>query len=114
MPNWSDVFNEIAQLSISGQNAHNLTRIKYLGLLQNHTGRNIIAYYSGWLSKPGIALSDINDEDKAGFMTTIHRLDRSLGLDLILHTPGGVVGYFQFDPSGGWLPSMSYSRHAKA
>lgn len=31
----------------------------------------------------------IDDGDKIGFMTTIHGLDRSKGLDLILHTPGG-------------------------
>lgn len=34
----------------------------------------------------------IDDGDKNGFMTTIHELDRSKGLDLILHTPGGNVG----------------------
>jgi ATP-dependent protease ClpP protease subunit len=32
---------------------------------------------------------EINDEDKNGLMTVIHQLNRSLGLDLILHTPGG-------------------------
>jgi hypothetical protein len=33
--------------------------------------------------------ADVNDEDKAAFMMAIHGLDKSLGLDLILHTPGG-------------------------
>ncbi len=31
----------------------------------------------------------LNDLDKNGFMSVIHGLDRSKGLDLILHTPGG-------------------------
>ena len=31
----------------------------------------------------------VNDNDKNGFMATIHQLDRSCGLDLLLHTPGG-------------------------
>jgi membrane-bound ClpP family serine protease len=31
----------------------------------------------------------ISDADKVGFMSVIHKLDRSKGLDLILHTPGG-------------------------
>ncbi len=31
----------------------------------------------------------INDEDKNGFMMAIHKMDRTKGLDLILHTPGG-------------------------
>jgi ATP-dependent protease ClpP protease subunit len=93
MPNWHDVFVEIQQIQLqaqnAAQNAQNLVRHKYLKLLQEHTGRNIIAYYSGWLSKGNINLSEINDEDKNGFMTTVHKLDRRLGLDLILHTPGG-------------------------
>lgn len=37
-------------------------------------------------NNPGNA---INDKDKAAFMLNVHGLDRSKGLDLILHTPGG-------------------------
>jgi len=89
MPNWHEVFIEIQTAQTQALNAPNVIRHKYLNLLHQHTGRNVIAYYSGWLSKGGIQLSDINDEDKNGFMTTIHKLDRKLGLDLVLHTPGG-------------------------
>ena len=35
---------------------------------------------------PGVVISD---EDKNGFMTVIHEMDRRRGLDLLLHTPGG-------------------------
>ena len=45
--------------------------------LFTHTDRNVIAYYSGFLSKPGIVGLEINDEDKNGFMMAVHRLDRS-------------------------------------
>lgn len=76
-------------------NAQNSVRNKYLGLLHAHTGRNVIAYYSGWLSKGGVFNCEINDEDKNGFMTTVHRLDKALGLDLILHTPGGGIAATQ-------------------
>src|SRR5207249_10607570 len=31
----------------------------------------------------------VNDADKNGLMTVIHGLERSKGLDLLLHTPGG-------------------------
>jgi ClpP class serine protease len=31
----------------------------------------------------------VDDSDKNSLMATIHQLDRSVGLDLILHTPGG-------------------------
>ncbi len=75
--------------------AQTIVRHKYLKALHAHSKRNVIAYYSGWLSKGGVALSDINDEDKNGFMTTIHKLDRKLGLDLILHTPGGGIAATQ-------------------
>ncbi len=53
------------------------------------TGRNIICYYSGFLSKPKVEGVEINDEDKNGLMLCVHKLDRSKGLDLFLHTPGG-------------------------
>ncbi len=95
MPNWNEIFLEIQQQQMLAGQAIDSTRKKYLNQLHVQTGRNIIAYYSGWLSKPGVALSDINDEDKAGFMTTVHKLDRPLGLDLILHTPGGGIAATQ-------------------
>jgi len=105
MPNWGQVLQEIQQEVANGafvQNAAmNIVRQKYLVQLHKKTGRNIIAYYSGFLSKPEVR-SDINDEDKNGFMMAVHGLDRSKGLDLILHTPGGgiaatqsLMGYLQ-------------------
>jgi ATP-dependent protease ClpP protease subunit len=105
MPNWGQVLQEIqqeiAQGSFATNSALNTVRQKYLLLLHQKTGRNIIAYYSGFLSKPEIR-SDINDEDKNGFMMAVHGLDRRAGLDLILHTPGGgiaatqsIMGYLQ-------------------
>lgn len=63
-------------------------------MLHEHLNRNVIAYYSGFLSKPDIS-SDINDEDKNGFMMAVHLLDRLKGLDLILHTPGGGIAATQ-------------------
>ncbi len=70
-------------------------RKKYLAALQQHTKRNVIAYYSGFLSKPPLSGIEITDEDKNGFMMAIHKLDRSLGLDLIIHTPGGHISATQ-------------------
>ena len=93
MPSWGDVLREI-QIQIGegasqAQFAVDMVRRKYLHELENHTRRNVIAYYSGFLSKSGIRESDINDEDMNGFMMAVHDLDRTKGLDLILHTPGG-------------------------
>lgn len=87
MPSWNEVLIEM-----QARPAHpiDLVRKKYLEKLYNHTKRNVIAYYSGWLSHPKNNPSLIvNDEDKNAFMASIHNLDRSKGLDLILHTPGG-------------------------
>lgn len=95
MPNWNAVLAEIHVVVAKGQrevqSALDSVRHKYLNLLFQHTQRNIIAYYSGWLSKPNISQTDINDEDKNGFMMAVHELDRSKGLDLLLHTPGGGI-----------------------
>jgi len=95
MPNWRQILDEITKRNQTYQRNANLSsdfvRRKYLKQLHRHTERNIIAYYSGWLSKPGIQGSEINDEDKNGFMMAVNMLDRSKGLDLILHTPGGSI-----------------------
>jgi ATP-dependent protease ClpP protease subunit len=71
-------------------------RRRALAELSTYTKRNTILYYSGWLEKQhlinqGLTGFDVNDSDKNGFMATIHKMDRTKGLDLILHTPGGSV-----------------------
>ena len=86
MPNWHNILNEIGKMG----SPHDVVRRNYLKKLSEYTGRNTIVYYSGWLQKnvPG---SEVNDSDKTGFMTVINGLDRTKGLDLILHTPGGLT-----------------------
>ena len=85
MPNWNDIFNEVKAIG----SPHDVLRRKYLRKLHKVTKRNIIVYCSGWLQKKGIPEAGINDEDKNGFMNAVKGLKRSLGLDLVLHTPGG-------------------------
>ncbi len=90
MAAWNELLNET---KASGS-THDVLRRKYLAKLAKHTRRNTIIYYSGWLQKPdlqsegGVQLG-ISDADKNGFMSAVHKMDRSKGLDLILHTPGG-------------------------
>jgi hypothetical protein len=87
MGSWHDLLNEIKE---SGS-THDLIRRKYLAKLSEYTDRNVILYYSGWLQKPELGGTSVNDADKNGFMTVIHEMDRSKGLDLLLHTPGGDI-----------------------
>src|SRR5579872_3668549 len=98
MPNWNEVFEEIARSQkLYPSNPQEGLRVivnKYLMQLYELTGRNIIIYYAGFLSKPEIN-SAITDDDKNGFMVAIHKLDRSKGLDLFLHTPGGDISATQ-------------------
>jgi hypothetical protein len=90
MPNFKALTEEIARTtSKATESPIDVVRRKYLARLHDNTGRNVIAYYSGWLSKPNIEGMEINDEDKNGFMLCVHKLDNNKGLDLILHTPGG-------------------------
>ena len=105
MPNWTEVLQELQKESVAHQQAAarsnqlagavvDTVRRRYLKLLHEKTGRHTIAYYSGFLSKPNVDGSDINDEDKNGFMMAVHGLSsiqRAQGLDLILHTPGGNI-----------------------
>jgi len=90
MPNWDSVLKEISTVQATqNESAFDKVRRKYLTKIFKHTGRNAISYYSGFLTKPRIEGTEINDEDKNGFMLCIHEMDRNKGLDLILHTPGG-------------------------
>ncbi len=86
MPNWGEVLAEIQGTSID--NPLDLTRRKYLNIMHRYTGRNVIAYYSGFLQKPSQDTA-IDDNDKNALMQVVHGLDKTKGLDLILHTPGG-------------------------
>jgi ATP-dependent protease ClpP protease subunit len=91
VPSWDEVQSAIR----AAGSGHDVVRRKALADLATYTERNVILYYSGWLEKQHLLGSglpiDVNDSDKNGFMAVIHKLDRSKGLDLILHTPGGSV-----------------------
>lgn len=90
MPGWNGIAAEIGAIGAN----YEVVRRKYLAELAEYTGRNVIIYYSAWLQKAHLtphvggafALSDV---DKSAFMAVIHEMDRSKGLDLVLHTPGG-------------------------
>jgi Serine dehydrogenase proteinase len=92
VPDWGTLLLEVQRAG----SAHDVVRRKYLAALSAFTGRNTIIYYSGWLQKPQIIQKApepflVNDNDKNGVMSAIHGMDRSKGLDLLLHTPGGDV-----------------------
>ena len=88
MPNWSEVITEVQSINI--ENPLDTVRHKYLRIMNEYTGRNVIAYYSGFLQKPNGNVS-IDDNDKNAFMQTVYGLDKTKGLDIILHTPGGNI-----------------------
>ena len=85
MPDWKQVQDKIAL----SPNPFDQLRRNYLGIMHQYTGRNVIAYYSSFLQKPAIDGASIDDNDMNAFMQTVHCLDKSKGLDLLLHTPGG-------------------------
>lgn len=90
MGNWTEILDEAKKTG----STQDLIRRKYLKRLTRHTGRNAIAYYSGWLQKPhlgALPVFSIGDGDMTGFMAAIHRMKPDRGLDLILHTPGGSI-----------------------
>lgn len=86
MPNWGEVLKEIQGVQFNSP--LDVVRHKYLKIMHQYTNRNIIAYYSGFLQKPNADVS-IDDNDKNALMQAVHGLDKNIGLDLILHTPGG-------------------------
>jgi len=120
MPNWNKVLGEMTLLA--QKSPQDVVRTKYLKLLQKKTGRNVIAYYSGFLQKNSDDINhliSISDDDKNGFMAAINGLDASKGLDLLLHTPGGniaaleSIGYYLREKFGrdirAFVPMMAMS-----
>jgi hypothetical protein len=90
---WSEILQEVHASSPGPQKDLDGIRRRYLGQLADLTERNVIAFYSGWLQKLGTksAYFSISDAMMSGLMTAVKGLDKSRGLDLILHTPGGEI-----------------------
>lgn len=69
-------------------------RVDKMNDLFKKTDRNIICYFSAWLqgniASPNQEVQ-IYDNDMNGFMNAVSGMDKEKGLDLILHTPGGVT-----------------------
>ena len=96
MPSWSEVQREIMTMPVSREmpkpGSLDIVRRKYLKKLSDKTGRNVIAYYSGFLQRQeSVVQASIFDGDVNALMNAVHGLDFRKGLDLILHTPGGIV-----------------------
>lgn len=91
MASWNEILEKFGKMS----SPYDSVRREYIKQLSDYTKRNTIVYYSAWLQKTFEANGKfdfgINDNDKSGFMTCIYKLDKTKGLDLILHTPGGDI-----------------------
>jgi len=94
MSNWNDIFKEVEETARKTKDPHDQVRHRYLHEFSERTGRNVLAYYSGWLQYSGPVFPDIvsiTDEDKNGFMACFYQMEFERGLDLFIHSPGGSV-----------------------
>lgn len=90
MPTWNEILENLnIDNNPNGINQISLLRKEYINKLASYRNRNIIVYYSGWLEKPNTPGVNIDDIDMNGFMSAVNKLDKTKGLDVILHTPGG-------------------------
>lgn len=90
MPTWGEILKELQQVGNQTKlPPFDNVRRKYLALLKNKTGRDVILYATKWTS-PGASPNDttIIEEDLQGLMEVIHGL-ATQSLDLIVHSPGG-------------------------
>ena len=71
MASWSELLSEASKLA-NPLEYLDLKRTELLKSISDKTQRNVITYYSAWLTKPGIANLDIGDGDKNAFMQAIH------------------------------------------
>ena len=58
MPSWSEIVSDVNQYSNAG-NELDKKREEYLNKIRSITGRNVIAYYSGWLKVPASPLTTL-------------------------------------------------------
>lgn len=94
MVTWGSLNKEIMEAAAKGGGRVNLDhfRRRYLKALSDHTGRNTLLYSTRWTSAGPPAdpdLTAIVPDDIEGFIEVFVGLDRTKGLDLILHSPGG-------------------------
>lgn len=85
-PQFQIEYNNIVNIVLSN------FRFGFMKEISEITGRNTICYISAWLQ--GISANidySIHDNDMIGLMNAVSGLDRNKGLDIILHTPGGVI-----------------------
>lgn len=101
MANWSEILDQV-QTYQDSIGELNKIRQSFLTKINSLTGRNVISYYSGWLKNSDAPNLCINDVDINALMNAIYKLDKTKGLDIILHTPGGdiaatesIVNYLQ-------------------
>jgi hypothetical protein len=93
MPTWGEILRELQQTSVGGNRPTDFdgVRRKYIAILHQHLGRNIISYSSKW-TQPDPTVNpeviSVSDEDMEGLMETVHGLTGT-SVDLILHSPGG-------------------------
>ena len=92
MPTWSEILKELSDYTEKEKKPpFDFVRRKYLRRLQEHTKRNTILYASNWTQPKDVPqqLVAIVDEDIQGFMEVMKGLKEELGVDIILHSPGG-------------------------
>lgn len=89
MPSWNEILEEVNNTRVP--NGIDAVRRNYLSKISAATGRNTIAYYSSFLQKPNAPFTEINDDDRNALMAMVYKMDRSKGLDILLHTPGGSI-----------------------
>lgn len=93
MGNQTQVLQEVQRIEGQLRSIRPLDEIrkKYREALVEKTGRNVIAYYSGWLHGNQSQAVAVDGMDMQGFMLALSGCERERGLDLILHTPGGDI-----------------------
>lgn len=94
MASWNQIASEIA--AIKEPNAHDIVRRRKIGAVQELTGRHLIIYAADFLTSNPVKQSfsgtfTITLTEKDGFDEVTRRLSRDRGLDVLLHSPGGLA-----------------------
>lgn len=97
MPSWADLRSQFDAQPSDPQKLEWLEKTLYQWLHAvgaERGGRNVVFYATAFMQKPAVPAYEtmLMLEDLNGLMASLHGMDWSKNLTLLLHTPGGVPG----------------------
>ncbi|WP_096359516.1 MULTISPECIES: SDH family Clp fold serine proteinase [unclassified Microbacterium] len=94
MGTWNELLNELSRLGGPARDEWFTSKLdEAIATLAQIRDRNVLVYFSSFLQKGDVPPGHIimMPEDVNGFMAAFHGMDKTKGLTVLMHTPGGAT-----------------------